>query len=61
VVDDWLWTDERSHINMLIHLKVLGSLASIIYVSSLLVSLLPFEIYLLPLTSITYTTCTYTT
>lgn len=21
VVDDWLWTDERSHINMLVHLK----------------------------------------
>ena len=21
IVDDWLWTDERSHINILVHLK----------------------------------------
>jgi hypothetical protein len=21
VIDDWLWTDERSHINVLVHLK----------------------------------------
>ena len=21
IVNDWLWTDERSHINMLVHLK----------------------------------------
>ena len=21
VIDDWLWTDERSHVNILVHLK----------------------------------------